>query len=129
MGRLNNAEFLKQANGLLADNSGKSLVYLTQKRLSLASELAPKEPMADLASNVAEYGAGFPENAETYPVLIRLSMNDNKKTARNKTKISTVVEVAHLDQFWLDYTQVLKNGFVGLKRKDKKKAKKAKVAK
>lgn len=129
MGRLNNAEFLKQANGLLAANGGASLVYLTQKRLSLASELGPKEPMADLSSNVADYGVELPENTEAYPVLIRLSMNDNKKTARNKTKISTVVEVAHLDQFWVDYTLVLKNGFVGLKRKDKKKTKKPKVAK
>ncbi|RLP64826.1 hypothetical protein L150_03588, partial [Candida albicans Ca529L] len=73
-------------------------------------------------------------NDSKYPLLIRLSMNssDNKIKTKTKTKtktdnkvqkkkervkISTVVELDQLNEFWDQYIQILKSGFIGLKKK------------
>ncbi|CAK9441313.1 uncharacterized protein LODBEIA_P51820 [Lodderomyces beijingensis] len=128
MTRLDNSQFLKQLNELASQNQGKSSIYLTQKRLS-ENKHHPKPD--DLPTNVASNDKVAP-NEQTYPVLIRVSMNssDNRKSASEKVKLSTVVEVAQLNQFWSEYIQVVKNGFVGLKKREKKnKNKKNKIAK
>lgn len=126
MPRLDNAEFLKQVEAILATNGGKSSVYLTQKRLSV-DEVAG---VTDLSTNVVQYNGEVQPNASTYPVLVRISLNGKvRKDKKDKLKLSTVVETAQLEGFWTDYSQVIKNGFIGLKRKEKKKAKKGKVSK
>ncbi|RCK58814.1 Signal recognition particle subunit SRP14 [Candida viswanathii] len=123
MTRLDNAQFMKELTKLVQNNNGKSSIYLTQKRLT--SDPQPN----DLPHNVIPpTDEDKPANETTYPLLVRVAMNssDNKKEKQNKVKISTVVENNQLDQFWADYVQVLKNGFIGLKKKDKRRAKRAK---
>lgn len=129
MGRLNNSQFLTQLSEVLTSNNGESSVYVTQKRLTTTLPIdEPTPKINDLSSNVIKADA-FEENTTTYPVLIRISMNSgnskNTSQSKQKTKLSTVVETGNLDQFWSDYVQVIKNGFVGLKKKDKKKNKKS----
>lgn len=129
MGRLNNSQFLTNLSEILASNNGESSVYVTQKRLASALPVdASDSKINDLSSNVNDDNK-FEQNTETYPILIRISMNSEKSKAstlsKPKTKLSTVVETNNLDKFWTDYAQVIKNGFVGLKKKDKKKNKKA----
>lgn len=119
MARLDNTQFLAQVEKLLAGNDGNKSVYLTQKRLAL--DVEQPEPFHDLSSNVVPSGK-YPENTTKYPVLIRVNTTKNDK-------ISTVVEVDRLDQFWGEYVQVLKSGFVGLKKERKDKKKKRRVQK
>ncbi|CAH6723106.1 signal recognition particle subunit Srp14p [[Candida] jaroonii] len=120
MGRLNNAEFLSQFAETLTKNNGESSVYLTQKRLVPSLDVEDNKGINDLSSNVIDHKL-FDKNTQEYPILIRLSMNGKNK---DKLKLSTVVEIDQLDQFWIDYAQTIKAGFVGLKKKDKKKSKK-----
>lgn len=124
MGRLDNGEFIKQFESVLSKNNGKSSVYLTQKRLTPALDIEPTEPLGDLPTNVVEIDS-VPANTQSYPVLVRISLNGKEKSdKKDKIKLSTVVEPAHLEEFWTDYAQAVKNGFIGLKKKEKKKAKK-----
>lgn len=123
MGRLNNAEFISKVESLLASNEGKSSVYFTQKRLATPLEKETIDLVKDLSSNVVEHTPAYPTNTQNYPVLIRATLG------KKESKISTVVEPANLDTFWLEYAQALKAGFVGLKKKEKKKTKKSKVSK
>lgn len=127
MVRVNNSDFLKQFGDVLEGNSGKSSIYLTQKRLSPALDLDQDEGngIKDLSSNVIPHDDKYSTNSTEYPILIRIATNDKSK----KLKISTVVETAQLEQFWVNYAQVIKSGFIGLKKKDKKKSKKSKVSK
>ncbi|KAK6198933.1 signal recognition particle, SRP9/SRP14 subunit [Scheffersomyces amazonensis] len=110
--RADNHKFLKEFTEVLTTNNGKSSVYLTQKRL---------KPSLDLEES----------SQDQYPILIRVTMNgkDKKDTKKDKLKLSTVVDTGDLDQFWQEYIQIIKNGFVGLKKKEKKKSKKGKVSK
>lgn len=123
MGRLSNKDFLAKIGGELELNDGKSSVYLTQKRL--VQSLEPSSPTAldDLSSNVVEHSKEYPTNNQTYPVLLRFT------TGEKKSKLSTVVEPENLETFWTEYVQVLKSGFVGLRKKEKKKSKKEKISK
>lgn len=119
MGRVNNTEFVAQVGTILTKNNGQLSVYLTQKRLTASLE-STEDKINDLSSNVAEYPPEYAVNEQKYPVLVRISLGDKK------TKISTVVEPENLDSFWTEYSQALKNGFIGLRRKEKKKAKRSK---
>lgn len=129
--RLNNAEFLKRLSSTLEVNEGRSSVYLTQKRLLSALPTSENQhDLSDLSSNVIDT---FPFttifNTNTYPMLIRVSMNPRRskeEVTKEKLKLSTVVEANNLDAFWDDYSQVVKNNFVGLKKKEKRKSKKPK---
>lgn len=122
MTRLANHEFLAEVGKLLAANDGKNSVYVTQKRLVLDVE-APGH-LADLPSNVVtlEMEPLAPVNVTTYPILVRVQMN-GKERKDKLTKLLTVVETSQLEQFWGDYVQVLKNGMVGLRKREKKKKK------
>ena len=64
---------------------------------------------------------------KTYSILIRVTDSNKEKSAR--VKLSTVVEPENLDAFWNKYTNVLKAGFVGLKKKSKSKKKTKKASK
>ncbi|CAN3353107.1 signal recognition particle subunit Srp14p [Diutina catenulata] len=129
MTRLDNSEFLSQVGSLLADNNGKSSVYLTQKRL--VAEVEPStHPLGDLASNVVKDEPSAPENTTTYPVLVRVTMNGTKRGDKSgKKKLSTVVEAPQMEEFWATYIGVLRDGMVGLKQTQKKKKKENKVTK
>jgi signal recognition particle subunit SRP14 len=129
MGRLNNKEFLDKVDELLKANDGKSSVYLTQKRLSsLDVDDSTSESLNDLPSNVLDTPGV--SNVQHYPVLIRVTMNGSTRgDKKDKVKISTVVEHDQLPEFWGQYSQALKNGFVNMKKKNKKKQKKSKVSK
>ncbi|GME79437.1 unnamed protein product [Ambrosiozyma monospora] len=126
MGKLSNKEFLAQVETHLKKNGGKSSVYLTQKRLNSIDEtqidstntddkLSSKFDVIDpLSSTKTE------DTTKEYPLLLRFT--DGTKNL----KLSTVVEFEELNKFWDDYSNVLKAGFVGLKKKTKKKSKKSK---
>lgn len=122
MGRLSNKEFLAKIGSELESNNGKSSVYLTQKRLVQSLEPTLPSALEDLSSNVVEHSKEYPTNTQTYPVLLRFT------TGKKESKVSTVVEPENLESFWTEYVQVLKSGFVGLRKKEKK-AKKGKVTK
>ncbi|GMG23390.1 unnamed protein product [Ambrosiozyma monospora] len=130
MGRLSNKEFLSQVESHLKKNEGKSSVYLTQKRLNSIDDtqidstntddkLSSKFDVIDPLSSTKTTEETKDTTAE-YPLLLRFT--DGTKDL----KLSTVVEFKELNKFWDDYSNVLKAGFVGLKKKTKKKAKKSK---
>ncbi|RLV92263.1 hypothetical protein JA1_003303 [Spathaspora sp. JA1] len=128
MTRVDNVEFIKELTKVLSANNGKKSVYFTQKRLSPALPLdsSADTTTGDLPSNVIETEGN---NSNTYPILIRISMNGkDKNDKQNKFKLSTIVEPESLEQFWHDYIPILRAGFLGLKKKEKKK-KKGKVSK
>lgn len=113
---------------LLTENEGKSSIYITQKRLSytIDNEIETPQEFSDLPKGVktAIHKVEASNQEKFYPILIRVT--DGNKDKSKKIKLSTVVEPKALDAFWVEYTNVLKNGFVGLKKKSKKKAKKSK---
>lgn len=123
MGRLSNNEFLARVGSELEKNDGDSSVYLTQKRLVQTLEPVSPTSLADLSSNVVEHPKEYPSNTQTYPILLRFT------TGEKSSKVSTVVESENLETFWSEYVQVLKSGFVGMRKKEKKKAKKNKITK
>lgn len=146
MTRLDNQEFLAKVASALDANNGKSSVYLSQKRLALApSDLAgntttditsienkttsSNSTISDLPSNVLDNATltATPAsvNPAIYPLLVRVSLNgsNHRQSKHDKIKLSTVVLPLHSDRFWSQYSQVLKNGFLGLKKKEKKKQK------
>ncbi|CCG22024.1 hypothetical protein CORT_0B03130 [Candida orthopsilosis Co 90-125] len=129
MTRLDNSQFLKQLNDAVTNNNGKSSIYLTQKRLASSSNESSSSSIDDLPTNVIPHNQI--QNSTSYPILVRISMNstNNKDKKQEKLKLSTVVETDQLNRFWQQYIRVLKNGFVGLKKKEKKKNKKSKVTK
>lgn len=67
------------------------------------------------------------QNSKRYPILIRVTDGNNDKS--KKIKLSTVVEPNQLDSFWNEYTNILKAGFIGLKKKSKSKKKSKKASK
>lgn len=113
---------------LLTNNGGKSSLYITQKRFSynIENEITSPGEFSDLSKDVKpvlhaqEINS---QNSKKYPILVRVT--DGNKSKSSKVKLSTIVEPAQLDAFWNEYTNVLKAGFVGLKKKSKKKSKKA----
>lgn len=59
------------------------------------------------------------ESNENYSIIFRAT--DGEKDKKKRRKISTVVDPKNLDQFWQKYTEVVKGGMGGLRKKDKKK--------
>ncbi|KAK6462656.1 signal recognition particle, SRP9/SRP14 subunit [Scheffersomyces coipomensis] len=118
--RVDNHRFLAEISEVLTSNNGKNSIYLTQKRLKPSLDLEPTTNTDNTTPN-----------EDQYPILIRIAMNgkERKDHKKDKFKLSTVVEVSQLDSFWQEYIQIIKNGFVGLRKKEKKKSKKGKVSK
>ncbi|CAI5759491.1 unnamed protein product [Candida verbasci] len=118
--RVNTPDFLQLLQSQLQNSKGKKSIYLTQKRLSSNIE----NSINDLPSNVISTPI---ENNETYPILLRFSQNSSdNKINKDRVKYSTIIESDKLDEFWQEYLKILKNGFIGLKKKEKKKSKKGK---
>lgn len=63
----------------------------------------------------------------THSLLFRAT--DGNSNKNNKVKFTTVVSADDIENFWIKYTEVIKGGMTGLKKKDKKKKQKAKKAK
>jgi hypothetical protein len=122
-------QFFKQITGLLAKNGGKSSIYITQKRLSynIDEQIDGVEPYSDLSKDVTPALHENKSNNKSYPILIRIT--DGNKDKSLKVKLSTIVEPENLDSFWIEYIDILKNGFVGLKKKTKAKKKVKKSSK
>lgn len=91
---------LKAAFEEIANKEKKHSLYFTQKRLSPAAV----EPQ---------------EASKEYPLLVRVAYT----TGGKKTKLTTEVDPANLDEFWKQYTEVMKLG-MGLKKKEKKRKRK-----
>ncbi|KAG5363145.1 hypothetical protein CJU89_2304 [Yarrowia sp. B02] len=103
MSRLTNADFISQLREAfegIAKKEKKHSLYFTQKRLSPANV----EPA---------------ETTKEYPLLIRVAYT----TGGKKTKLTTEVDPSSLDEFWKQYTDVMKAG-MALKKKDKKRKRK-----
>lgn len=118
-------QFFKQVSEFLTKNNGKSSIYLTQKRFSydIDSEIEGTEPFEDLPNGVEPLlHQKTTQNSKKYPILIRITDGNIDKS--KKIKLSTVVEPDQLDSFWNEYTNILKSGFIGLKKKSKSKSKK-----
>lgn len=80
-------------------------------------------PTSSLKDNLSDTN----ESTQHYPLLFRATNGNSDKT--KKIKFTTVVNVQDLDSFWVQYTEVVKAGMSGLKKKDKKKKQKQKKAK
>lgn len=103
--RLDNQQFLSTLADLLKTSNELGSVYLEQKRLTKTGA----DTVLDATS-------------APYPVLFRAT--DGAKTKAKRVKISTIVTSEDLDNFWTGYTDALKAGMAGLRRKDKKKQRK-----
>lgn len=114
---------------LLAKSASKSSIYITQKRYSydIEKEIDGSALFGDLPAGVTPILHEHTPDSKKYPVLIRVTDGNKNKSA--KIKISTIVSPEHLDAFWNEYTNILKTGFVGLKKKSKSKKKTKKASK
>lgn len=76
-----------------------------------------------------ESSSGFDDltSNEPFALLFRATNGDRDKT--KKVKISTTVDSSELEEFWQKYTDVVKVGMSGLKKKDKKRQKKKAASK
>ncbi|GMM33537.1 RNA-binding signal recognition particle subunit [Saccharomycopsis crataegensis] len=128
MGRVDNKQFLTEVGKLLTSaNSSQSSLYLTQKRYIPYDEVTGKQ---ELPQNSVSGSASVSENtpfqiikdSENYAILFRIT--DGASDKSKKLKYSTVVTNDKLENFWKEYTNVLKSGITGLKKKEKKKNKK-----
>ncbi|KAI4157322.1 MAG: hypothetical protein LQ342_008369, partial [Letrouitia transgressa] len=65
----------------------------------------------------------------TLPILIRVSNAKSKERRENKVKLSTIVQADELDAFFARYSDIMKAGMSGLKKRDRSGRKKAKAKK
>lgn len=128
-GCLNQEEFLLKAREFFKVANEKHIsVKLSIKRLIKKDDIegnaefdASKQPQYDV-SNVSSLNNKVEDKSRSeYPLLIRISYGSHA----NKTKCSTIVEANILDEFWQDYSNVVKSGMNGLIKKKKKKSKNA----
>ncbi|KAL8713884.1 MAG: hypothetical protein Q9220_002030 [cf. Caloplaca sp. 1 TL-2023] len=103
-------------------------IYLTQKRLSHASQTAspPTTTITTATSNPP-----FPDLAPSspLPILIRASNGMSKDRQKYKIKISTIVQPDDLEGFFTRYADIMKAGTPMLKKRDRSGRKKAKAKK
>ncbi|KAI0441793.1 signal recognition particle 14kD protein [Xylaria telfairii] len=118
MGHLSNDEFFAKLAALFDSRKGRDhgSIVLTQKRLSY--DQAPPEP-----ANEAVITDLHPP--QPLPVLIRATNAKGKedRKAKQKIKLSTVVEPAALPGFFDRYAEVCKLGMASLKPRDRSKRK------
>lgn len=107
MPRVANDEFIERLRELFEDSRIKGSVYLEQKRLARTG------PDCDLHATQSPY-----------PLVFRATNGAREKA--NRKKVSTVVEAENLVQFWSLYTEALKKGAAGLRKKEKKEKRRVK---
>ncbi|CAN6660670.1 signal recognition particle subunit Srp14p [Trichomonascus vanleenenianus] len=110
--KLSNDEFLVKLKELFAASEQAGSVYLHQKRLTDKTDELLKED-------------GIENENGSYSVLFRAT--DGKSDKKVRQKISTVVVPGDLEKFWEGYTEAVKSGMGGLRKKDKKKKSKKKA--
>ncbi|KAL8818586.1 MAG: hypothetical protein Q9223_002811 [Gallowayella weberi] len=105
-------------------NSTHGSIFLTQKRLS------PQNPSSSSAVPTAT-ASPFPDLTppSPLPILIRATDGKSKEHRKDKIKISTIVQPDELEGFFTKYTEVMKGGTTGLKKRDRSGRKKATKAK
>lgn len=104
MPRVDNTAFFKQLGELLNSSKTQGSVYLEQKRLT---KTGPDSTLHETKS--------------PYPLIFRATNGVPK--SQQRISLSTVVEVNDLPNFWQTYSEALKKGTPGLRKKDKKKKK------
>lgn len=106
MPQVPNDAFVKKVKDLLeVSKSGKGSVYFEQKRL------------AKTGADSILHSTSAP-----YPLLFRASNGARRR--EDRVAVSTVVEAAELQKFWLEFAEAVKKGAAGLRKKEKKKDKK-----
>ncbi|KAF9548640.1 RNA-binding signal recognition particle subunit srp14 [Mortierella hygrophila] len=103
------------------DSKTSKTVYLTMKRHSYTTKkIKAAEESSEKASGDAVMSTD--DKDKEYPTLVRL-------TSGTKTKLSTLVQPQDLDRFMVQYTNIIKINMDNLKKKERKKAAKAKAKK
>lgn len=120
---ISTTEFLQKAGELFKTaNEKKVTVHISIKRyikddqvegnLEKDATKAPEYDVSKMARNIATKES----SDKSYPMVVRIWCGSNAK----KTKYSTIVPTLELDQFWQDYSSVVKSGMNGLIKKKKK---------
>lgn len=113
-----NDKFLTKMAKAFEDSKTSKTVYLTMKRHSYTTKkIKAAEEASEKASGDAVMDAD--DKDKEYPTLVRL-------TSGTKTKLSTLVQPQDLDRFMVQYTNIIKINMDNLKKKERKKAAKAK---
>ncbi|KAK9463233.1 signal recognition particle, SRP9/SRP14 subunit [Lipomyces oligophaga] len=124
--RLSNEQFLNELKQLFESNETCGRVFLQQKRLTPFDPVERKHNPS--ATDLSEI-----DNPDTSPHALLFRATNGNSNKEKKVKFTTVVEPVALDKFFKDYSDVVRAGATGLKKKDKKKTKgkkkKGKVAK
>jgi signal recognition particle subunit SRP14 len=129
--RLSNADFLARLTTLFTSthsaNSGS--IFLTQKPLYPSSpDTQDSHPSAAPPQILirATDGKSPPPKSTAAAANSKSAKGITKKTSASggKVKFSTVVDAEELEGFFTKYAEVCKGGMVGLKKRDRKKAKK-----
>lgn len=102
-------QFLDQLTGLLKKAETRGSVYLTQKKFT------EQDGITTAAAS----------STNSAPLLIFRATDGNSDKSK-KIKFSTVVGEKELEGFWSRYSDAIKGGVVGLKKKEKKKKAKGK---
>ncbi|KAF7510804.1 hypothetical protein GJ744_005904 [Endocarpon pusillum] len=107
---LSNDEFLTRLTTLLSTThtSNHGSVFLTQKPLSPSSAAA---------------SSSIPSTSTSPPQILIRATNGKSKPHREKgekEKLSTVVDLEGMDEFYRRYAEVCKKGMEGLRKRDRK---------
>ncbi|KAI8358908.1 signal recognition particle, SRP9/SRP14 subunit [Mortierella sp. GBAus27b] len=118
---LDNDKFLTKMAKAFEDSKTSRTVYLTMKRHNYSTK---KIRAAEEASENATGDSLMKtdDKDKEYATLVRLTMG-------TQTKISTQVHANDLDRFMVQYTNIIKINMDALKKKERKKAAKAKAKK
>ncbi|KAL8804719.1 MAG: hypothetical protein Q9182_002411 [Xanthomendoza sp. 2 TL-2023] len=92
--------------------------------------VSPQNPSSSSPAKTAT-ASPFPDLAppSPLPILIRATDGKSKEHRKDKIKISTIVQPDELEGFFTKYTEVMKGGTTGLKKRDRSGRKKATKAK
>jgi signal recognition particle subunit SRP14 len=123
-------QFFAQLNNLFEYNrtKGHGTVYLSQKRLAFDTESQPQTP-----TKVADDPLWDTHPEHPLPILIRAHNNKSSKRGETdrediaKISLSTIVQPAQLDAFFVQYAEACKAGMSGLKKRDRTKRRKRRV--
>ncbi|CAO3570928.1 unnamed protein product [Mortierella alpina] len=110
---LDNDKFLTKMAKAFEESRTSNSVYLTMKRHDYSTK--------KIRAAEQEKDMDLDEQSKEYPTLIRLQ-------AGTKTKYTTLVQPHDLERFMVQYTNIIKISMDALKKKERKKAAKAKKA-
>jgi len=112
MPQVSNDEFLAQLSLLFKDAKAEGSVHLGQKRL------AKDGPDSVLHAKQAPYALVFRASNG------RSTRGKSSGKHASRSHCSTIVNPENLGEFWRRYSESIKKGAAGLRKKEKKKAKK-----